>query len=42
MYADKTSKKFNNDKRENLEKYDFDKLPAYIKNNLNKYKDWID
>ena len=25
-----------------LEKYDIDKLPNYIRENLNKYKDWID
>jgi len=42
MYGDKTSKKFDDNKRKTLEKYEIDKLPAYIKNNLNKYKDWID
>ena len=42
MYGDKTSKKFGDNKRKNLEKYEIDKLPTYIKNNLNKYKDWID
>ena len=25
-----------------LERYDLDKLPSYIKNNLNKFKKWID
>ena len=25
-----------------LEKYDLEKLPSYINNNLNKFKDWID
>ena len=25
-----------------LEKYPLDKLPKFLKNNLNKYKDWID
>ena len=25
-----------------LEKYNIDKLPSYIRENLNKYKDWID
>ena len=42
MFADKKSKKFGDDKRKNLVKYEVSKLPSYIKNNLNKYKDWID
>ena len=42
MFADKKSKKFGDDKRKDLVKYEVSKLPSYIKNNLNKYKDWID
>ena len=42
MFGDKSSKKFGNEKRKTLEKYDINKLPKYIKRNLNKYKDWID
>ncbi len=42
MFSDKTSKKYGDDKRKNLEKYEINKLPMYIQNNLNKYKDWID
>ena len=42
MYADKTSKKYGDDKRKNLEKYDINNLPEYVQNNLEKYKNWID
>ena len=42
MYGDKSSKKFGDEKRKTLEKYDISKLPNYIKNNLKKYKDWMD
>ncbi len=42
MFADKKSNKFGDDKRKDLVKYEVSKLPSYIKNNLNKYKDWID
>jgi len=42
MQTDKTSKKYGDDKRKNLEKYEIKKLPSYIQNNLKKYKDWID
>ena len=42
MFGDKSSKKFGDEKRKNLEKYEINCLPEYIKNNLNKYKDWID
>ena len=42
MLTDKTSKKYGDDKRKNLEKYEIKKLPSYIQNNLKKYKDWID
>ena len=42
MFGDKSSKKFGDEKRKTLEKYDINKLPKYIKNNLKKYEDWID
>jgi len=42
MFADKTSKKYNDESRQQLEKFDVNKLPLYIQNNFNKYKDWID
>jgi beta-1,4-mannosyl-glycoprotein beta-1,4-N-acetylglucosaminyltransferase len=42
MFGDKSSKKYGDDKRKKLEKYEINKLPPYIQNNLNKYKDWID
>ena len=42
MFADKSSKKYSDDKRKNLEKYDTNKLPTFIKDNLDKYKDWVD
>ena len=42
MFSDKSSKKFGDEKRKTLEKYDINKLPKHIKNNLKKYEDWID
>ncbi len=42
MFGDKSSKKFGDDKRKKLEKYNIDKLPKFIKDNINKYKIWID
>ena len=42
MFTDKTSKKYNDKSRQQLEKFDMNKLPLYIQNNFNKYKDWID
>ena len=42
MFGDKSSKKYGDDKRKKLEKYEINKLPSYIQNNLNKYEDWID
>tara|TARA_X000000368_G_scaffold410484_1_gene394023 strand:- start:926 stop:1822 length:897 start_codon:yes stop_codon:yes gene_type:complete len=42
MFGDKSSKKFGDEKRETLEKYEISKLPRYIKNNIDKYKNWID
>ena len=42
MFGDKKSKKYGDDKRKKLEKYDFKKLPQFIQNNKNKFKNWID
>ena len=42
MFGDRTSKKYGNDKRKTLEKYEFNNLPEYIKLNKNKLKEWID
>ena len=42
MFGDKSSKKYGDDKRKKLEKYEINKLPPYIQNNLNKYNNWID
>ena len=42
MFGDKTSKKFGDDKRKKLEKYDLAKLPKYIIENNEKFKDWLD
>jgi len=42
MYGDKTSKKYGEDKRKKLEKYDLNKLPIYIQDNKDKFKEWID
>ena len=40
LKLDKRDQKIGNGNK--LEKYDIKKLPSYIQNNLNKYKDWID
>ena len=42
MFSDKTSKKYGDEKRRKLEIYDLNKLPVFIQNNLEKYKNWID
>jgi len=42
MFGDKSSKKFSDDKRKDLEIYQTHELPKYIQNNLEKYKDWMD
>ena len=42
MFGDKSSKKFGDDKRKNLEKFEIKKLPNYIQDNIEKYKNWID
>ena len=42
MFGDKTSKKYGDDKRKKLEKYKFENLPEYIKENKVKLTEWID
>jgi len=42
MFGDKTTKKYGDDKRKELEKFDVSQLPTYIQKNLNKFKEWID
>ena len=42
MFGDKKSKKYGDDKRKKLEKYDLKKLPSFIQNNVDKLKEWID
>ena len=42
MFGDKTSKKYGDDKRRKLDVYEINKLPIFIQNNLEKYKNWID
>ncbi len=42
MYTDKTSKKYGDDSRKQLEKFEISKLPLYIQENLNEFKDWVD
>ena len=42
MYGDKGSKKYGDNSRKKLEKFEINKLPLYIQNNLEKFKEWID
>ena len=42
MYGDKKSKKYRDDKRKKLEKYDIKKLPKFIQDNKDEFKEWID
>ena len=42
MFGDKTSKKYGDDKRKKLEKYEFNCLPEFIKLNKDRLKEWID
>ena len=42
MFGDKTSKKYGDDKRKRLEKYELEKLPKFIQYNKDKFKEWID
>ena len=42
MFADKTAKKYGENSRKKLEKFETNKLPIYIQKNLDKYQDWLD
>ena len=42
MFSDKKSKKYGDDKRHKLQKYDINKLPQFIQDNQNQLKTWID
>ena len=42
MFGDKTSKKFGDNQRKKLEKYNMNKLPEYIIKNSGKFKEWLD
>ena len=41
MFGDKKSKKYGDDKRKKLKKYDINKLPQFIQDNQNQLKEWI-
>jgi|TARA_B110001452_G_scaffold264651_1_gene267990 beta-1,4-mannosyl-glycoprotein beta-1,4-N-acetylglucosaminyltransferase len=42
MFGDKKSKKYGDDKRKKLEKYELNKLPQFIQDNQTKFKEWMD
>ena len=42
MFGDKKSKKYGDDTRRKLKKYDLKKLPQFIQDNKNKLNEWID
>ena len=42
MYVDKASQKYDDKSRKNLEKFEISKLPLYIQNNLQEFRNWID
>jgi beta-1,4-mannosyl-glycoprotein beta-1,4-N-acetylglucosaminyltransferase len=42
MFGDKKSKKYGDNTRKKLVKYDLEKLPQYIQNNKYKLKEWMD
>ena len=42
MFGDKKSKKYGNNTRKKLKKYDLEKLPQFIQNNINKLNEWMD
>ena len=42
MFGDKKYKKYGDDKRKKLDKYDVKKLPQFIQDNENKLKQWMD
>ena len=42
MFGDKKSKKYSDEKRKKLSKYDVIKLPQFIQDNQNQLKKWMD
>ena len=42
MFGDKKSKKYGDNKRKKLEKYELNKLPQFIQDNQTKFKEWMD
>tara|TARA_B100000902_G_C27303275_1_gene914025 strand:- start:343 stop:1239 length:897 start_codon:yes stop_codon:yes gene_type:complete len=42
MYVDKDFQKYDDKSQKNLEKFEINKLPLYIQNNLQEFKNWID
>jgi len=42
FFGDKKSKKYGNDTRRKLVKYDLKKLPQFIQNHRNKFNEWMD
>tara|TARA_B100001057_G_scaffold417399_1_gene436110 strand:+ start:806 stop:1681 length:876 start_codon:yes stop_codon:yes gene_type:complete len=42
MFSDKTTKKFGDKSRKTLEKFDIKKLPSYIQDNIEKFREWVD
>ena len=42
MFGDKKAKKYGNNTRKKLEKYDLRKLPQFIQDNKNKLNEWMD
>ena len=42
MFGDKKSKKYGDNKRKRLEKYDIKKLPKFIQDNKDEFKEWMD
>ena len=42
MFGDKKSKKYGDDKRRKLERYELNKLPQFIIENQIKLKEWMD
>ena len=42
MFGDKSEKKYGDEKRKKLQKFEVDKLPIYIRNNLKNFEEWID
>ena len=42
MFGDKTKKKYGDEKRKKLKKFETERLPVYIQNNIEKFKEWFD